>query len=173
MTESYQYLRRNYNESESFEDYFGRVGHLMPNVPPAVLRQLFYDHFESTVERLGWLDFGGFSFSEESWDTTRIITEVTAWNESAVQAWKQSFWSSPDWRVGPLVTYMYAQGTWPVPPVVVDNRMGLCSPRKGPLARWELIEGHHRLAYLRALFENPQWSVKKSHDLWIMTKDTG
>lgn len=171
--ESYSYLRRNYDDSESFEEYFALVCHVLPGLPAPVLRQLFYDHFQSTVDRLGWLDFQEFIFREESWETSRIIDEVKAWNEEAVRCWKEAFYISSDWQVGLLVTYMYSQGKWPVPPVVIDNTMGLFAPSKGHLARWELVEGHHRLAYLRALFEHPEWRVEEKHRVWVMKHKHG
>jgi len=170
MTEHYLYLKPNYEKLEAFDEYYERVKNLLPNFPKAVLKQWLFDHFESVINRYAWLRLEQLSFRQESWDTERIINEIKAWNELAVESWKSAFYRNPDFQIDPLVTFMRRNGTWPVPPILLDNKHGLRMPEQSVIARWELIEGHHRLAYLRALYESTPSNLEKQHSLWITTK---
>ncbi len=169
MTEKYEYLKAHYAESETFDEYYRRVRYLAPNFPKPVLKQWLFDHFNSTVNNFSWLAFEKLSFREESWETERIINTIRAWNEEAVTSWKKAFYTSPDWRTGRLIPFMYENGTWPVPPLVIDNFNGSIFPKQSAITRWLLVEGHHRLAYLRALYENPEWTTTNQHSLWVIT----
>jgi len=170
MTTQYLHLRPRYEESETFDEYYNRVSYLVPNFPKSVLKQWLFDHFESVVNRYAWLESEKLLFRQEIWETERVINKIKAWNELAVENWKVAFLKNPKFQTGPLITFMHQNGTWPEPPLILDNFSGLCMPDKSVIARWELIEGHHRLAYLRALYENPQWFIIKQHSVCIITK---
>jgi hypothetical protein len=170
MTKDYLCLRPNYEALETFDEYYRRINNFLPNFPQAVLKQWLFDHFQSAINRYAWIEFEQLSFRQEIWNTERIINEIKAWNELAVENWKSAFFKNPDYQIGPLITFMHQNGTWPVPPIILDNIHGLRMPDHSLIARWELIEGHHRLAYLRALYENTHWKIEKQHSLWITTK---
>jgi len=171
MTAQYLHLGPRYEELETFDEYYNRVNCLILNFPKSVLKQWLFDHFQSVISRYAWLEFEKLLFREEMWETERVIHEIKAWNEPAVESWKTAFFKTPEFKVGPLITFMHQNGTWPEPPLILDNFNGLRMPDQSAIARWELIEGHHRLAYLRALYENPNWRTIKQHSLWIVTRE--
>jgi len=171
MKTQYLHLRPNYEALETFDEYYSRVKGLLPNFPQPVLKQWLFDHFESAIAQYSWLGFEQVSFRECIWETERIIKNVKAWNELAVENWKSGLLAKPDHHIGPLITFMRQNGTWPVAPIVLDNPYGLRMPDHALIERWELIEGHHRLAYLRALHAKPEWHVLKQHSLWIVSKN--
>jgi hypothetical protein len=64
-------------------------------------------------------------------------------------------------------------GTWPVAPLVIAATTELTFPeeanfRGATLGSYSLVEGHHRLGYLRALAENQKWPGASNHDLWLV-----
>jgi hypothetical protein len=167
MDTQYLQLRPNYEVIETFDDYFIRVKDLLPNFPQPVFKQWFFDHFESVITRYSWLGFEQLSFRESIWKTERIIKNIKAWNELAVENWKFGLLTNSAHHTSSLVTFMLENGTWPIAPIVLDNPYGLSMPDKVMIARWELIEGHHRLACFRALHTKPEVHLLKQHSLWI------
>lgn len=171
MDGGYEHLRPSPGDlPESFEVYRARVSPLLPGWPDEVLLQWLFQHFAVVVARYGWLDFGTLSFAREVWPVQRILSSVRAFNEAAVESWKTLLFADADFYDSPLGTFMIEHGTWPVAPVVIDNAACFGMPDGKAIHRWELIEGHHRLAYLRALAERDQ--VQATHALWLVTPGT-
>lgn len=161
-------LRPNCME-ESSEEYFERVFQQLPNFPPEVVSQWLFHHFDSVMHRYSWLDFHSLAFTLRTWSTGDILAKVTAWNETAVESWKKALLTNQSFQSSRLGRYMISEGTWPVPPIIFNNTTGIKMPDGSEIAEWELIEGHHRLAYLRALNISDEWDVSTEHTLWILT----
>jgi hypothetical protein len=159
--------------NETFDEYFQRVSLVLPNFPPQVVSQWLYDHFDSFVQRYSWFDLGALTFSLEIWRTEEIIQRITAWNEMAVENWKKALLGHSGFQGSRLGQYMIDEGTWPVPPIVFCNNGDLKMPDGSSIAESELVEGHHRLAYLRALEVSKVWSASPEHPLWILRTVNG
>lgn len=153
---------------ETFEEYFQRISPVLPNFPPGVVNQWLYSHFDSVMERYSWLDFDSLKFSLETWRTEEILQKITAWNEMAVENWIKALLKNSGFQGSRLGRYMIAEGTWPVPPIVFYNPTDIKMPDGSKIAEWELIEGHHRLAYLRAIQISDHWTPLADHPLWIL-----
>ncbi|HEX4497546.1 MAG TPA: hypothetical protein VIE43_17865 [Thermoanaerobaculia bacterium] len=152
---------------ESGEDYRARLPFLLPYFPIAVLEDWLCRH-GNAVSLFGWLDYRQFRFSREEWQSVQVESVMSS-NEPTVEGWSQLFRESQCRRKNRLGAFMINEGTWPVPPIVLDNTNGICSPAGQQLSRYHLLEGHHRLAYLRGLIADPRWEVEPSHEIWLVT----
>jgi len=167
MKDDFETLRPKYVE-EKKRVYIRRIGPLVPNIPPQILGQWFYDHFDSVLQRYSWINIPKMIFSLEIWDKGRILRDVRPWNPDAVESWAKQFMSGSEPYTSPLVNYMREKNTWPIPPIVLDNYNNLRMPDGHKISRYDLIEGHHRFAYFKGLMLSKHLCVPSEHDLWIL-----
>lgn len=153
---------------ESEPEYLARVGPLLPNVPPDVLGQRFYDHWRQ-IDEWRWLDLPRLRFELAEWSTS-FFRENDLGDAEGVAGRVNYFRTTDDLalRFRRLLEYIEARGTWPRPVVVLDTR----SPfpwLPGWMERdaFQLLEGHHRLAALRALADTP--AMQEQHKVWVVT----
>lgn len=126
------------------------------DIPADVLEQWLCPHYykPETALTYGWIDYDRARFVRERWSTEaidslrvieayrRYVEERTAANWSLARApFAPGTGDADAWRL---------QGTWRVPPVVVDP-IGLGSPsRRADFASVpQLVEGHTRVSNLR------------------------
>ncbi len=57
---------------ETAVQHLARAGPFLPNFPPEVLQQWFYEHW-SYIDRFAWLDFPSLAFTRETWNTNRLL----------------------------------------------------------------------------------------------------
>ena len=152
-------------EREPFEQYAARVRPLLPTYPDEVLRQWSYDN-PRTMYRYAWLNFERFIFREETWSSERIVRDVQTWNEDAVRALEPVILSPGN--PSRLERYMLEHRTWPVPIIAITNPRQIRRKHARCFREpFQLLEGHHRLAYLRALFR--QGMAMAEHRIWLAT----
>ncbi len=159
--------------TEPEADYLRRVRPLLPAFPDEVLVEWFLRHGVHAHE-YAWLGYRGFSFAREVWVTRRILEHVKSWPEEddPLDGYAESFLAEESIRSGWLGSYMTREGTWPTPPVVLDNRVGFQTPSGTRLGQpFNLLEGHRRAGYLRALARSSKSAVQEQHALWIVTAD--
>lgn len=156
-------------DCESFETYEKRCAPLLPNFPTDVLETWIYRHHSDAFSDYGWIGFKTLIFEKQSWPTHQILQQISASDERMVNGWAFQLQNKANFRRSWLGAYMINNGTWPVMPVVINNLVGLQKPNGEALTRFHLAEGHHRLPYLRALVENPEWTAKDEHQIWQVT----
>ncbi|HVR95447.1 MAG TPA: hypothetical protein VMW27_02460 [Thermoanaerobaculia bacterium] len=156
---------------ESDEEYLVRLRSSLPHFPNEVLKDWLVRHGDFAFVYYGWLDYRQFRFSREEWPTGKLLDLVTSGNERDVDYWTQELRKFPEVQQEGLGAFMISKGTWPSPPLILDNAHGLQRPSGQPLSRYHLLEGHHRLAFLRGIATNPRWQVAPSHELWLVTYD--
>ena len=62
---------------------------------------------------------------------------------------------------------MQENGTWPVPPIVLNYERDLYATNGRVLrAPYNLLEGHHRLGYLKNLAEQGDY-ILDQHKIWL------
>lgn len=126
------------------------------------------------VDLWGWIGLDNLQFRLERWPTKRILDEVNSINPDSIRGWAKSLQESRGFYESWLGAQMIEAGTWPTPPIVLDNFFGLTMQRFGQemqLGRFCLLEGHHRLAYLHGLDQHPDWKVQSDHELWLARKN--
>lgn len=157
--------------SESLPDYLSRVRPLVPRYPDCVLEQWLHRHWTCVRSQWAWLGLPGLQFREETWPVERINTLPYS-NKKNIDGWTEQFKTDPRFQSSYLGKYMLENGTWPAPIIVILNELGLKMPNGFPLSSpYDLLEGHHRLAYLRAMHESGVASLQGTHDIWIAEPD--
>lgn len=153
---------------ETEEEYASRIGHVIPNAPPEVLGQWFFDHWQQ-IEDWNRVDLQHVSFSRIRWETHTFLEDDLGDGEGVAQrshylrATKTDD-LAPSYRR--LLSYMSEHGTWPRPVIVFDTR----SPFPW-LPGWmrqgahQLVEGHRRFAVLRTIAGSVR--LHADHDLWL------
>ncbi len=101
-----------YEENEDLDQYYEHVKKHLPNFPKSVIKQWIFDHFQCVINQYSWLDFEKLSFHQEFWSTNRISNQIKAWNEPAVESWKQSFFSDENFQNSRLGKFMLSEDTW-------------------------------------------------------------
>lgn len=163
-------LLRHRSDLQPFEAdslYQRRLQALLPNFPPPVIEDWILRHGDAAFELFGWLDYRRFYFEAYQRLTTFLQHEVRTDNEAAVECWSKLLREDESFRrQSELGSYMLSRGTWPIPPILLDNSDGLVDPQGKPLGRHHLLEGHHRLAYLRSLAMPPAIETRPLHKVW-------
>jgi len=90
-------------------------------------------------------------------------------NEHDMGHWEKELREFPEVQQKRLGAFMINNGTWPSPPLVLDNAQGLRRPSGQSLSRYHLLEGHHRLAFLRGLAADQRWQAAPTHAIWLVT----
>lgn len=157
---------------EEFDDFARHVMPLLPHFPPEVLEDWIYRHHGDAVRTYGWLDFRRLRFEKQSWSTERIVSQIRSRIEDTVEGWARVFAEGSraghNHRKSRLGAIMVAQGTWPVAPLVFPDTSMMEVPSGVVLQPCHLVEGHHRLAYLRALARMPSFEPQPQHEVWVM-----
>jgi hypothetical protein len=154
-------------EEDYFEVYYERVSLVLPNFPSECLKQTLFDHGINSLRLWGWLNPFKLTFREEMWSTEDIVAKIASFNDPAVQSWQHSLSAHKEFRESKLGSYMTRVGTWPVTPIVLDNTQAARSLDGSEMSRFQLLEGYHRLAYLRAVDASEEWTALPEHRLWL------
>ena len=157
------------SSGEPDEEYLARLRSHLPNFPDEVLTDWLLRHGRFALVYFGWLDYRQFRFTREEWQTSVILDLVISSNERDVDYWTQELREFPEVQQQCLGAFMINNGTWPSPPLVLDNTHGLRRPSGQPLSRYHLLEGHHRLAFLRGLAADQRWQPAPTHLMWLVT----
>ena len=139
------------SSDESDEAYLVRLRSSLPHFPEEVLTDWLLRHGSFAFFLFGWLDYRRFRFSREEWQTSKLLELVISSNERDMDIWTQELREFPEVQQQRLGAFMINNGTWPSTPLVLDNTNEIRRPSGQPLSRYHLLEGHHRLAFLRGL----------------------
>lgn len=152
---------------ESPSEYVRRVQAVLPNFPASVITQWFRDHGQC-IEQHAWLDYPSLTFKLATVNASILSLPCLSEHETVVQ-YRDYFLQGVDIpRMNRLAKYIEERGTWPVPPIIVDNVEGtLVSPwGLRYSAPYELLEGHHRMAALYALGRHNHGN----HQIWLLQR---
>ena len=142
-----------------------RVSRLLPNFPEDVLGQWIYEHW-GDVGRYDWLNFPTLKFTAMSWSTDQIRLSGVAIHPF-VQLHLRHFESGQGGkRTKRIAQYIRQHGTWPAPPLFIENRTGIIQyPDGGSFCEpFHLIEGQHRVGVLLSLAN--EGKLTSNHAIW-------
>lgn len=151
---------------EEFESYLRRVAPLLPNIPDEPLRDWLHENYEAVADDWGWLPMERLRFAPERWSIATLLRDVAVTHQNSVESWCRSFRRERDFQETNLGRFMIANGSWPTRPLILRVP---ASERPAYVLTLHLIEGHHRLAYLRALRDDDRWAVNDQHEVWVVT----
>lgn len=165
----------NRTAEDIFEEYFRNIqlNKRLAHIPKEVFFQWLYPFSDdiNSLANYAWIDFYKASFSLEEFDLNTIINHVHPNKKGSETVTIRSrckdfsdFYCDDD-----VVEYWMAQGTWRMPPVVLDV---LSFPN---IPEWvdysppyQLVEGHNRLGYLHANFNMKNNRLKKRHQIYVL-----
>lgn len=152
-------------DREPFDRWYERVREEIPHVPPCVAEHWLYRHESRTPYT--WLPLGRLRFEQQTWDLARVLKIGEGVEPNWSPSWSEELGHVSWRRETELGEYMLAHGTWPFPIIVLDNDGAVQPPQGCELARWHLIEGHMRSAYMDHLAKTQQ--AKPQHQVWVAT----
>lgn len=139
---------------------------VLPNFPEDVLYQWVYWHNTQFIDENSFIGLEKFHFEKVNVDC-EWISSVRDENLEILDYWGRDFIKGNRNKTW-LGRYIYENKTWPNPIVVLDVKNSLISHemigRKHIVGDRFLLEGHLRLAYVRALIEKS--IAAKTHDVW-------
>lgn len=162
-------LNENGLPSESESDYAARVQSYLPDFPRAIIIQWFYDH-PQCIDQYSWLDYQSLQFTLTKFGNEKLTLPCLACNETVVQYRDHFLNGDNSRRMKRIADYIRTEGTWPLPPIILDNpNSKLTAPNGLRYAHpYDLLEGNHRMAVLYALI--PKGLVHSSHNVWLVTR---
>lgn len=154
---------------EPFSVWWARVGSHYPHLPRNVARQWLYRHWGHSEYR--GLPSGRLRFElrhcTSDWVAKVQIPRDEPANVAArgAQLVTNGLGSPNRYRVASI---MVRKGTWPAPPIVLDNRKPITAPHFNELPQgFVLIEGHRRLAIAHHLHRCEKLAAKLP--VWLAT----
>ena len=109
----------------------------------------FYDHYNQ-INDYSWLNYKSLYFEKKLWEIGQIPVSDFG-NVSCVETYKYHYFkgkSSICERFKKIGDYFLKYGTWPVPPIFLENFDGTLVFDSGfPCGKpYHLVEGHNRMA---------------------------
>lgn len=158
---------RDESKTESLPDYLDRVAPRVPSIPPNVLAQWIYRHWRGFESNWSFLDLANHRFEAESWSTEQVVSQIDSRHMEVIERWGEMLRHNRYVRRSWLGEKMLSLGTWSEPIIVLEPGSGDCYPDGQPLPRpYCLLEGHHRLGYLRSMAEDGL-PLQDRHQLWV------
>lgn len=151
---------------EPFSEYRTRWPKRYKNVPDEVVETWIYRHWR---EFQAWLPLRPLEWKYEFKDLTSAevltIGHVGDWMKT-LRYWGDDLIDGSNRKKTWLGRFMIENGTTPSPLIVAENAGSWLHPREHACRMYEplqLIEGHMRLAYLRALIQRTHSAVQPVH----------
>ena len=158
---------RDERKTESLPDYLERVSPLVPFIPQNVLTQWIYRHWRGFESNWSFIDLARHHFECEAWDTAQIVSQIGSRHMEVIERWGEMLRSNRYVRRSWLGEDMLSRGTWSEPIIVLAPEPGGHYPDGQPLPQpYCLLEGHHRLGYLRSMAEDGLL-LQPEHQVWI------
>lgn len=171
--EEFEKLKPNFDnntyELEPFENFYLSYKKYLPNFPKCVLEQWTHRHFNGFCYDYWWIEFDRLVFEKVKF-TNKMIMQIGTHMLSTLDNWGDDFINNPNFRIKKtwLGGYMYENKTFPKPIIVFDVENSIDFGGKKDLYKpFHLLEGHMRLAYMRALIRYNVDNIPEIHDIWL------
>ena len=152
---------------ESWEEWQPKASRVLPHFPDDVLKQWLYRHWKGVVCNWGWLDFQSMRFELQSWTSEQIQSQIRTPHQEVVDKLSRRM-TNPIFQRSWLVQQMQENGTWPQAPIVLKYERDIPMVNgKSLRAPYNLLEGHHRLAYLNKIIDQGAYHQDR-HDIWMI-----
>ncbi|MFR3215976.1 MAG: hypothetical protein ACLTWE_10390 [Dysgonomonas mossii] len=158
-----------------FEEYYNKIhkNKGLSHIPKEVSSQWLYPFNDdiNSLANYAWIDFYKAYFSLEEIDVDIFISQVHPNNEGrdlvTTRARCKDF--SHFCCFDEDIEYWKEQGTWRVPPVILDSSSFSNIPEWADINYpYQLIEGHNRLGYLHANYNMKNRNLKNKHQVYIL-----
>lgn len=163
---------------EPFSDYYSRWPYRLNNFPKEVIEEWIYRHYPNFLEWYQMYEISEWTFerktltSQETECIEHLEGELDHWLELG-EDWLNPYGQHQHYEVW-LRTFMLENGTFPTPIIISEDAGGKLHPKsrsygddymQEPL---QLIEGHKRLGFIRALIKSNNMNLKNKHAVWAL-----
>jgi hypothetical protein len=160
---------------ETDREYAARIGAEF-GFPEEVLAQWINPHYfnQNTVNNYAWIDFTTVEFTKERWTTERLCAlRVIDDYRDFVEERAAMFTSIKDFFPTKRDReHWWSLGSWRVPPVLIDiEGLGPIPHHSDIVGRFQLVEGHSRIGYLRAfarIGDSAEGQLAREHEVYIL-----
>ncbi len=158
-----------------FEEYYGNIQNSkgLSHIPKEVFFQWLYPFNDdiNSLANYAWIDFYNTCFYLEEIDLDIIINQVHPNRDGhelvAIRSKCKDF--SDFCCNDDDIEYWKKQGTWRVPPIILDSSSFSNIPQWTDINYpYQLIEGHNRLGYLHANYNIGNCNLKNKHQVYIL-----
>ena len=152
-------------DSESWEQYSARLAITEEPAERYFFQHVVYWHYDDFTGRFHWFQLEDFSFTFENWTAERIHREIR------YDAGENLDWHYHHFKIKkliPLLTKMEEDHTWPMPPVVFVFSSSFTTKDKANITPVHLIEGTHRVSYLKKFLLDGFISPESKHKLLVL-----
>lgn len=172
-------LNGNKLDSYSNDDmkiYFTKIKHFGKMIDPDFLTQICVDHFERFNNYFPHFDIEKCRISRIKLSASIIYNKIRYDDNEKLDFWYIQFDTYnnelDEDEDKCLFNYMITQGTWPIPPVIIDNKNSLCNKLGFSNAgkAYHLVEGTHRVSYLNRMFEKKLVNINSEHELIMIAE---
>lgn len=106
-------------------------------------------------------------FELQSWTSEQIQSQIRTPHQEVVDKLSRRM-TNPIFQRSWLVQEMQEKGTWPQAPIVLKYERDIPMVNgKSLRAPYNLLEGHHRLAYLNKIIDQGAYHQDR-HDIWMI-----
>lgn len=163
-------------QDDDWQSYVARIGDFARTIDHDFLTQICFEHGERFNQYFPKFDLEAHAIQRRRVIASAIQTKVRYDHNRPVDFWTAQFdhYRQKQQPPGYLVfKHMTTYGTWPFPPVIIDNAEGFADNLgEQSLGRpWHLIEGTHRVSYLNRMLELELLDPSSEHEiLWLAAK---
>ncbi|WP_108652368.1 hypothetical protein [Dongshaea marina] len=157
---------------EKCPEYLSRMRREVPDIPQNILQHWIFRHWRGFESNWGWLDLEQIHFEKLCYSTKVLIQELGTHRRDTINYWSRVHQDNSYVRDSWLAQSMLEQGSWPEPIIVLNNNQQLNDPSGRPMAKLHLLEGHHRFAYLKSMYDNSPQLLLPEHEIWLLTPKT-
>lgn len=152
MPRSRNYRRRfeSMSNHESWEAYSAGLKPFSTPAEEYFVRHVLFDHYDDFIRRFPWFQLESFAYAFSEFTADWIDSNVLYDDNEPLDWW---YFHVESERPFPLCEYMRANHTWPTEPVIFDFGSRLVSLGSAPSITYHLIEGTHRISYLKRLLQ--------------------
>jgi hypothetical protein len=163
-------------QDADWQSYVARIGDYAQTIDRDFLTQICFEHGVRFDQYFPRFDLAVHTIQRRRVTASEIRDKVRYDENQRVNFWAFQF---DHYRQKPqppkylVFKHMTTYGTWPFPPVIINNTEGFAdSLSDQSLGRpWHLIEGTHRVSYLNRMLELNLIATSSEHEiLWIAAK---
>lgn len=161
---------RVYQGGKEWKNYLSSIGEYA-NLDHEFLSQICYEHYDRFNEYFPRFDIHINRINRIKLTTEEIYNNVKYDRNQEIDFWYSHIDTdiSKKWRKPyPILDSILQNGTWQLPPVIIRNELACRLGNMHYGEPFHLIEGTHRVSYLRRWYEKGMVDRYKAHEFLII-----
>jgi hypothetical protein len=158
------------SDNEVWEQYSVRLAITKEPAERYFFEHVIFEHYDDFIRRFPWFQFEDFNFGFENWTAEKIHGEVRYDTGEDIDFWYHHLESDKRFC---LSAQMENTHTWPMPPAVFVFSNSFSLKDKANLTSVHLVEGTHRVSYLKKYLLNGFIAPQSQHQLLVLRNKGG